>query len=534
MLVRKNVEVSQDASPEPLSLIGGHTSALIKLTGSFLLLVLITFVSVEGWRTWRDYRQAFATAQDSVSNLSRAVAQHAEDAIRQVDVMTDSLRERVEGDGIRNIDVARVHALMQQQAQLMPQIHGIFIYGPNGQWIVTDKEVTPKGVNNADRDYFIYHRTHTDRKVRIGQVIVSRSTKELIIPVSRRLNEPDGSFAGVLLGTIRVSYFVDYYGDFKIDDRGALVFTLRDGTILVRRPFNPAVIGQSIAQGEIFKTYLPHFHEGVAEVKAVTDGTNRLYGYRALSSYPLIVLAGLSRESFLGPWKQDLLKTGLVLLVLIGGLAGFGFVVMYQLRQRMAMENEIRRSHQAVRDMALTDSLTGLGNRRKLDMVLTQEIARARRQGTILALIIIDVDFFKRFNDKYGHSAGDDCLQSVGKAIQSVLKRPADFAIRYGGEEFIVLLPETDSNGANTMAEGLLESVRALKIEHADHPQGFVTASAGVAIGLPGSEEVTAPGMIKAADAFLYMAKNKGRDRWQAANGDSDLERLMTARKHGH
>ena len=534
MLGRKNAEVFQDASPEPLALIGGRTSALITLTGSFLLLVLLTFVSVEGWRAWRDYRQAFATAQDSVTNLSRAMAQHAEDAIRQVDVMTDALSERVEGDGIKNIDVPRIHALMQQQAKLMPQLHGIFIYGPDGEWIVTDKDVTPNGANNSDRDYFTYHRTHTDRKVRIGQVIESRSTNELIIPISRRLNNPNGSFAGVLLCTIRVSYFVDYYGDFKIDDRGALVFTLRDGTILVRRPFNPAVIGQSIAQGEIFKSYLPHSNEGVAEVKAVTDGTNRLYGYRVLSSYPLVVEAGLSRESFVGPWKQDLAKTGLVLLALIGGLAGFGFVVMYQLRQRMAMENEIRRSHQAVRDMALTDSLTGLGNRRKLDMVLTQEIARARRQGTILALIMIDVDFFKRFNDKYGHSAGDDCLQSVGKAILSVLKRPADLAIRYGGEEFIVLLPETDSNGANTIAEGLMEYIRTLKIEHADHPLGFVTASAGIAIGLPGSEKVTATGMIKAADAFLYMAKNKGRDRWQAANGDSDLERMMNARKHDH
>lgn len=515
---------------EPLSLIAGRTSALLKLTGSFLLLVVLTFVSVEGWRAWRDYRQAFATAQDSVTNLARAMGQHAEDVVRQVDVMTAALSERVQGDGIRNIDVPRIHELMVQQAQLMPQLHGIFIYGPDGEWIVTDKDTIPKGANNADRDYFIYHRTHTDRKVRIGKVIESRSTKELIIPISRRLNNPDGSFAGVLLGTIKVGYFVDYYGDFKIDDRGALVLTMADGTILVRRPFNPAVIGQSIAKGEIFQNHLPQSKEGVAEVKAITDGTYRLYGYKALSSYPLVVEAGLSRESFVGPWLNDLFKTGLVLLTLLAGLAGFGFVVLHQLRLRMAMENEIRAAHQAVRDMALTDSLTGLGNRRKLDMVLTQEIARSRRQGTVLALIILDVDYFKRFNDRYGHSVGDDCLRQVGEALQSVLKRPADLAIRYGGEEFIVLLPDTDSNGANIIAEQLLESIRAMKIAHQDDPKGYITASAGVAIGIPASEEVTAAGMIKTADAFLYMAKNKGRDRWQAANGDSDLERIFSAR----
>ena len=531
MLGRAEKPVIPSTPVEPLSLIAGRTSALLKLTGSFLLLVVLTFVSVEGWRAWRDYRQAFATAQDSVTNLARAMGQHAEDVVRQVDIMTAALSERVQGDGIRNIDVPRIHELMVQQAQLMPQLHGIFIYGPDGEWIVTDKYTIPKGANNADRDYFIYHRTHTDRKVRIGKVIESRSTKELIIPISRRLNNPDGSFAGVLLGTIKVSYFVDYYGDFTIDDRGALVLTMADGTILVRRPFNPAVIGQSIAQGEIFQKHLPQSKEGVAEVKAITDGTYRLYGYKALSSYPLVVEAGLSRESFVEPWLHDLFKTGLVLLTLLAGLAGFGLVVLHQLRLRMAMENEIRSAHQAVRDMALTDSLTGLGNRRRLDMVLTQEIARSRRQGTVLALIILDVDYFKRFNDRYGHSVGDDCLRQVGEALQSVLKRPADLAIRYGGEEFIVLLPDTDSNGANTIADQLLQSIRALRITHQDDPKGYITASAGVATCIPASDEVTAAGMIKTADAFLYMAKNNGRDRWQAANGDSDLERILSARQ---
>lgn len=520
-----------DTPAQALSLDPSRTSALIKLTAAFLALVLLTFVSVEGWRAWRDYEQAFVKAQDSAINLARAIGQHAEDAIRQVDVMTDALSERIEGDGIAHIDVPRIHALLVQQARLVPQLHGLFVYSANGDWIVTDKDSTPKAANNADRDYFIYHRTHTDRHVRIGQVIRSRSTNELIIPISRRLDNPDGSFAGVLLGTIRVAYFVDYYGNFKIDDRGALVLTTADGTILVRRPFNPAVVGQSIAQGEVFKTYLPKASEGVAQVKAVTDGTYRLYAYKSLSSYPLIVLAGLSRESIVGPWRHDLLQTGLVLLVLIGVLGGFGFVVLHQLRQRMTMETEIRRAHQAVRDMALTDSLTGLGNRRKLDMLLAQEIARARRQGSMLALIMLDVDYFKRFNDRYGHSLGDDCLRAVGGAIAATLKRPADLAVRYGGEEFVVLLPDTDSNGANSVGEQLLANIRALRIEHSDHPLGIVTASAGIAIGLPVSEEVTGAGLIKAADAFLYMAKNKGRDRWHAANGDSDLERFVSSRQ---
>lgn len=273
----------------------GRNTAVFRLTLAFMILVLLTFISVEGWRAWRDYNHAYDFARDSVTNLVRATAQHAEDAIRQVDILTYTLGERVEGDGLATINAPRIHALMVQQSKLMPQLHGLFIYGADGRWIVTDKDVPPDTPNNADRDYFIYHRDHKDPRVRISNVVKSRSTGELIIPVSRRLNNPDGSFAGVILGTIKLSYFMDYYGDFKIDDRGALVLTMRDGTILVRRPFMDSVVGQSLADSEIFKRYLLTANQGIAEIKAVVDGTYRLYAFRALSSYPLVVQAGLER-----------------------------------------------------------------------------------------------------------------------------------------------------------------------------------------------------------------------------------------------
>lgn len=495
-------------------------SKVFRLTVVFIVMVVLTFLGVEGWRAWRDYRQAYATAQDSVTNLARATAQHAEDAIRQVDVLTDALAERVEGDGLRQINVARIHALMVQQAKIMPQLHGLFLYGADGRWVVTDKPVTPETANNSDRAYFIYHRDHPGHDVRIGKVVKSRSTGEHIIPVSRRLNNPDGSFAGVLLGTIKVSYFIDYYGDFKIDDRGVLVLALRDGTILVRRPFLDAVIGQSLDQSEIFKRYLPMSDKGVTEVIAVVDGTHRLYGYRALKRYPLVVEAGLSRESFVGQWKHDLLKSGLVLLVMLAGLTGFGLIVLSQLRKRIQIENELRLAHIALQEMALTDGLTGLGNRRRLDLALEKEIARSRRQNGPLALIMLDIDYFKRFNDRYGHPAGDKCLRQVAQVLKTSLKRPADLAARYGGEEFTIVLPDTDAAGACQLADGILAAIRALKIRHVEHPAGIVTASAGVTVSWPSKDSTTSAGMIKAADAYLYAAKNAGRDKWYGASED--------------
>ncbi|MHC8333604.1 sensor domain-containing diguanylate cyclase [Pseudomonas sp. LB3P25] len=518
MLGRKQPTHKTDSSNEPYSEKAVQAGATFRLTVSFMLVVIVAFVAVEGWRTWRDYRSAFASARDSVTNLARATAQHAEDTIRQVDVLTAALGERVEGDGLQNINIPRIHKLLVQQSKIMPQLHGLFIYGPDGQWIVTDKEVTPEPANNADRDYFQYHRTHNDRNVRIGEVVRSRSTDDLIVPISRRLNNPDGSFAGVLLGTIKVSYFVDYYGDFKIDDKGALVLAMRSGTILVRRPFIASVVGKSLANSEIFRRFLPTSNEGIAEVKAVIDDTERLYGYRALTTYPLVVEAGLSRESIIAPWRRDLLKTGLVLVFLIAVLVVFGLIVLNQLRQRMVMERELRHAHQAMRDMALTDSLTGLGNRRRLDSALLDEIRLAKRQGSSLSLIMLDVDYFKRYNDKYGHAGGDDCLSAVGGAIQQAVKRPGDLAVRYGGEEFTVLLPNTDSAGAKQVAQDIFEAIRSLNIEHSEHPLGKVTASAGITTSQPSIEEVTPATLLKSADAQLYSAKQRGRNRWCSAD----------------
>lgn len=492
----------------------GRAAAMFRLVLAFMAVVMLVFVATEAWRFWRDYRAAFTVAENSVVNLARASAQHAEDSIRQVDAITAALAERLEGDGFANLDRPRLHALLRQQVQIMPQLHGLFVYGADGTWLATDHTVTAPKANNADRDYFIYHREHTGRQIRIGSVVKSRSTEELIIPISRRLNFPDGSFAGVLLGTIKVDWFVRYYGDFQIDQSGALVLAKRDGTILVRRPFVEQVLGSSLADSEVFRDYLPYANEGVVETVAVVDGTPRLYAYRALTSYPLVVQAGLSRDAILAAWRQDVIKSIGVLLVLLLGLSLFGWVVLRQLRERIVIERALHQAHQTLKDLALTDSLTGLGNRRRLDAVLDVEIARARRQGYPVALVMMDLDFFKAYNDRYGHLAGDQCLRRVAEVLGQALKRPADLAVRYGGEEFTLLLPDTDGHGAGLIVQETLQQLRRLAIEHAGSPFGVVSASAGIAVAHPAQQPISSQALVAEADAALYEAKRQGRDRY--------------------
>jgi diguanylate cyclase (GGDEF)-like protein/PAS domain S-box-containing protein len=164
--------------------------------------------------------------------------------------------------------------------------------------------------------------------------------------------------------------------------------------------------------------------------------------------------------------------------------------------------------------MARTDALTGLVNRRGFDEALAAEIARVRRAGTSVGLLLVDVDRFKAYNDTYGHPAGDACLKAVADCLKATLRRPGDVAARYGGEEFAAILPETTAAGVLHIAETLREAVAALAMEHKATDEGLVTVSAGVSTVTAEEAELDGAALlIQRADRALYHAKAGGRNR---------------------
>ncbi len=174
---------------------------------------------------------------------------------------------------------------------------------------------------------------------------------------------------------------------------------------------------------------------------------------------------------------------------------------------------ELRNANDQLQRLALVDGLTQVSNRRFFDERLQQEWRRLARSGEALSIILCDVDFFKKYNDTYGHLAGDACLQQVAKAIQLAVKRPADVVARYGGEEFVVILPETGAAGALHVADQILRQVSSLKIPHGSSEiSEYVTVSVGVATTLP-TPEVEPSELVKKADESLYNAKQNGRNR---------------------
>ena len=182
-------------------------------------------------------------------------------------------------------------------------------------------------------------------------------------------------------------------------------------------------------------------------------------------------------------------------------------------RARVKTHITLKLQSDMLRRLVFIDGLTGVHNRRYFDERLPIELRRCERNARPLSLLLADVDHFKRYNDSYGHQAGDECLRRVGAALSSGLKRPGDIAARYGGEEFVCILPETDLAGALVVA-GLLErGVRGLRIAHRDSDvDNAVTISVGVAGWAPPAP-ADAVSVLAVADAQLYSAKRSGRGR---------------------
>ena len=182
-------------------------------------------------------------------------------------------------------------------------------------------------------------------------------------------------------------------------------------------------------------------------------------------------------------------------------------------------EELLKKANTELHYLATTDTLTGIANRRSFDSNLELEWKRMMRSQVPLSLIMCDIDFFKSFNDLYGHQAGDACLQNVARAICSRAVRPGDFVARYGGEEFVLILPGTSAKGALHIAEEIRNAVRQLEILHAgSQVDRCVTVSLGVTQGVF-STEMTADALLREADAALYEAKNQGRNRALLGSG---------------
>ncbi|MBB4862214.1 diguanylate cyclase (GGDEF)-like protein/PAS domain S-box-containing protein [Pseudomonas nitritireducens] len=207
----------------------------------------------------------------------------------------------------------------------------------------------------------------------------------------------------------------------------------------------------------------------------------------------------------------------------VDSLVGF----MFDISERKRAEEQLIMLQRQLEEYSYKDGLTGVANRRMFDSVLDTEWGSAQRSGQPLSLVLLDIDYFKQFNDHYGHIRGDDCLRIVGKALAFALHRPRDFIARFGGEEFVLVLPETDNEAAQQIAERCRDALREQRIVHEKSGvSDLLTISLGVGTAVPSSSDRPLD-FVAAVDRLLYQAKQAGRDRLVAAQWErgDDLRR---------
>lgn len=500
----------------------------LRLAALLTILVCLSVVFLTVWQIWTARQSTLSDIETDTVNLTNALNTYTEGAFKQSELVLLGLTERIEQEGAGPQQLERLQSVVAQEMKALSLLNSVVLYDAQGQWMfASPMPALPQG-NNADREFFKHHRDSPDRGVFIGPAILSRATGAWVISVSRRIDHTDGSFAGVIAVTISLEHFLKLYRTIHVGQFGAISLTSSDGRLLVRYPFEEADIGRDLSRAPIFSEHLRNTPSGTTSFASKVDGVKRIYAFKRSDQYPLVTTVALGQTEAMQAWWTQTRQFAAVVVLLLGLLVALGRRLIAHIRRRIRAEKKLRTAQTALIELnhsleilASEDKLTGLSNRRHLDQFLDVEFKRARRLGSSLSLILIDVDFFKRYNDHYGHLAGDECLRIISQAIKRCVRRPGDMTARYGGEEIAVVMPDTDESGARSVAEAILRSIADERLEHAASPFGTVTVSLGLATCAPQNSDRDEKTLIDRADRALYLAKSQGRNRMSVVSAEA-------------
>lgn len=600
----------------------------------FALAMSACVLGVVIWKALDAKATTLERGQTATQNLAHSLIEHAAHTIQAADISMSGIVEFLKYQ--TPAVAAHFNDYLANTVEALPQIREMGVIGPDGSWLYSSLPQTP-GHNNADRDYFIYHRDTVGPALRINAPLQSRLTGRDTVILSKRISRQDGSFGGVLVAAIDNDYFNSFYNRLQLGSRGAICLIRSDGIVLIRWP--QSSIGADLSKSELFADRLKLSSVGYYKVTSLFDGDVKYMGYEEASQYPIVVTVARSENELLANWRTALRTDALVgavilsIIVLLAtllasqfrfrirteralrerearyrlladniadivilldgrgtllyvspsvepvlGLRGNDLVgrscfdlvhpddrervltataeldtpdstntvafrisradgsiawieinfklaaehsdqeqvkfvgVLRDVTQRKMMEDELNSLNARLAQLATTDGLTGLANRRTFDGFLHREYSTQ----SILSVLLFDIDHFKGYNDSHGHQAGDECLKAVAKAIAEATSNTPGMSARYGGEEFVIILPNVAEADAMRVAEAVRLTIRSLGIPNPESSCGYVTISVGVSTKTGATLDEAM--LVGDADLALYEAKHLGRNRSLAAS----------------
>lgn len=493
-----------------------HTRSMLVFVVVFVCAVLVGSTALHV--RW-DKTQAATQNAEAMRTLATALNSQAESTIRIAETILTALATTHRLGGHGEAGARELSKIATAHIQKLGELDGLFMSDADGDYFLTTN-ATDKALNNRERAYFLYHQANRDPGIHIGHPVRSKTTGDWVITLSVGLYSQSNEFQGVALATLNVDRFANFYRSLAIGERGVVVLAKRDGTILARSQTNADTYLTNISESPLLKMANQGVTEGSVTLTSIVDDVRRVYGFNASEKYPVLVAVAMPETSTLAAWRQRALTMWLFALIATLIVVAMGALVLRGMRKQSNMAVELHAAHlslstanKTLEALASEDGLTGLANRRHMDEWLEKLFCQSLTERVSFAFVLIDVDYFKLYNDKYGHLVGDKALIEVGRAMKVHSRKGFDLAARYGGEEMALVLSNLDAEQAFRVAEKLRASVEELFIEHDQSPHRGLTVSIGVAAGTAGKDFSDIEQLVRAADQALYAAKRQGRNR---------------------
>ncbi|QTL04635.1 diguanylate cyclase [Aquabacter sp. L1I39] len=469
------------------------------------VLMVAAIVAIQSYTLWQARQDTWTNAVRGADNVLTTLVAAIERNLTLIEVSLAGVQEGLRHTEIQFVSPELRNLILFDRATAAEHVDAVLVLSPRGDIVFDSRSPVPRSGNFSDRDFF---RAQRDRDV--GTFLGKPSDAGLEPGIwqttfSRRLTNPDGSFGGVVAASLRSSYFDELFSALDLGPGSILTLMRTDGTVVERRPTAEPNHGAGVpvAGNEVFQAIAAGRSSGFTAV-SMYEQKEKYFLYKRIPGFPLVLIISIPIETVLKPWRMQAIVVGL-LTVCVGGLILFLVAVVQRaLIRSFSMADRLKLA-------ASTDFLTGLTNRRDFDRYLAVELQRAARDGSFLSLVMVDADRFKLVNDRHGHLVGDELLREIATSIRRSLLRPGDLASRYGGEEFAIVLPVTDSAGARVIAERIRKVVEATSVPLPDGSRLSATVSVGGVTAVVGAG-ARVETLVRRADEALYMAKGRGRN----------------------
>jgi diguanylate cyclase (GGDEF)-like protein len=486
-------------------------------------------------------------AKDDVSDLARRGAETQREIMASVRTLL-LIISRVYADV--PLEPSSCTKYLSNLTANVPWIRGISVASPDGR-IKCATDPMSVGLNVADRPHF--QNALKSRDFALSDYIINRTNQVPAIVASFPAVRGDGSLNGIVLAVINLKWIGDLAAAATESSGASVIMLDGTGTVVAGSPNQQSFIGKRFTDSPLVQDMLAN-DSGNAILPGL-DGVRRIFAYVRVPWTQARLAVGLDENAVHSSVDRainfaylQLVAFGLFVL-LVAWFGGEQLVVrpiralvrtatrfgrgdlhvramqepwvaefaplaaaLDDMASKLAArEEELQIANAHLDELASLDGLSGLANRRGFDREIERQWQKAKQSGQPLALMMVDIDHFKLFNDRYGHVAGDTCLRAVGETLSLVTVEEAVLVARYGGEEFALLMPGLDIRRAAALAEEARQAVEDLMINHAESPRGHVTISIGVESMVPEKQQTFAD-LVKAADNALYAAKRGGRN----------------------